>query len=171
MPIKAIDPATLRQWLTQGHARLIDVREPAEHRACRIPEACNIPLAQVSASGLPQGDGAIVIHCLKGGRGSAACETLVREDPNLEVYNLTGGIAAWDAAGLPVAKGRGVLLPLDRQVQLTLGLVLLAATGLALLLNPLFVVVCAVVGLGLTVAGLTGFCGLARLMARAPWNR
>jgi hypothetical protein len=27
------------------------------------------------------------------------------------------------------------------------------------------------VGAGLTVAGVTGFCGMARLLALLPWNR
>jgi rhodanese-related sulfurtransferase len=47
-----------------------------------------------------------VVHCLKGSRGASACEKLLRQDPNLEIYNLEGGIDAWSAAGLPI-KGEG----------------------------------------------------------------
>ena len=56
----------------------------------------------------------------------------MRQNPNLEIYNLAGGIDAWAAAGLPV-RTAGFVLPLDRQVQLTIGIVLVVASGLALL--------------------------------------
>ena len=89
----------------------------------------------------------------------------------MEVFNLEGGIEAWRAAGLPVAEGERKTLPLDRQVQLTIGLLLLASVALALLVHPAFIWLAAFFGAGLTMAGLTGFCGMARVMARMPWNR
>lgn len=171
MQVRTIDPAMLRQWLAEGRAKLVDVREPGEYRARHIPQAHNIPLLKLSTSELPRSDGVVVVHCLKGGRGASACQKLLTEAPGLEVYNLAGGIDAWDAAGMPVAKTDGFTLPLDRQVQLAIGLMLLAASVLALWGHPLFVLIGAALGLGLTVAGATGYCGLARLMARAPWNR
>jgi hypothetical protein len=54
---------------------------------------------------------------------------------------------------------------------LTIGICLLAATALAYFVNPLFLFVATFFGAGLTVAGLTGFCGLARVMALMPWNQ
>jgi hypothetical protein len=42
---------------------------------------------------------------------------------------------------------------------------------LGLLVSPWFFVVPAFVGAGLITAGVTGFCGMARLLMRAPWNR
>ena len=94
----------------------------------------------------------------------------MRQNPNLEIYNLAGGIDAWAAAGLPV-RTAGFVLPLDRQVQLTIGIVLVVASGLALLVSPLFALITGALGLSLTMAGATGFCGLARIMAYAPWNK
>ncbi len=169
MSVKTVDPATLRQWLEQGSALLVDVREPAEHRSRNIVQARPIPLGKIDATQLPEG-GRIVVHCLKGGRGASACEKLIRQNPRLEVYNLAGGIDAWAAAGLPIRTG-GFVLPLDRRVQLTIGIALVAASGLALFVSPLFGVISGVLGLGLLVAGATGFCGLARVMAHAPWNK
>lgn len=169
MPVKTVDPATLRQWLEQGSALLVDVREPAEHRSRNIAQARPVPLGKIDATQLPEGS-RIVVHCLKGGRGASACEKLIRQNPKLEVYNLSGGIDAWAAAGLPI-RTAGFALPLDRQVQITIGIVLVMASALALLVSPLFMLMTAAMGLGLFIAGTTGFCGLARVMAYAPWNK
>ncbi|MFT3998170.1 MAG: DUF2892 domain-containing protein, partial [Asticcacaulis sp.] len=57
------------------------------------------------------------------------------------------------------------------QTQLTIGVGLLIATLAALFVHPLFVLLAGFFGAGLTFAGLSGFCGLARLLALMPWNR
>lgn len=170
MALQTVSPQTLKHWLDDGSAVLVDVREPAEHRALSIPGARLMPLGRLDAAALPR-HGKLVVHCQKGARGGAGCQRLLAQNPDLEIYNLAGGIEAWAAAGLPVERSGPGLLPLDRQVQLVIGLVLLAGTALALLVNPQWVWLAAVMGLGLTIAGLTGFCGLARVMARLPWNR
>src|SRR5665213_2362933 len=111
---KAVDAKTLKQWLEQGEALLIDVREPAEYRAEHSEGANLLPLAQVSAALLPDVLGKkLVVHCLKGGRGSQACQKLLAENPSLEIYNLEGGISAWSTAGFPVKRSGSFLLPLD----------------------------------------------------------
>jgi len=50
------------------------------------------------------------------------------------------------------------------------GMALLGAV-LALLVSPWFIALSGFVGAGLMVAGATGFCGTARLLAAMPWNR
>ena len=174
MSAKTIDPHTLSQWLSHNEALLIDVREPAEHAANRIDGAHLIPLDQINTGALPETNGKIlVIHCLKGGRGQTAAERLLAENPALDIYNLEGGITAWNAAGLKSlspAAGRKPL-PLDRQIQLSIGVGLLATVLLTLLVHPYFIALAAIFGTGLTIAGLTGFCGLGIIMARMPWNR
>jgi hypothetical protein len=42
---------------------------------------------------------------------------------------------------------------------------------LALLVSPWLIALSALVGAGLVMAGITGFCGLAQVLARMPWNR
>lgn len=123
---KTVDAKTLKQWLERGEAVLVDVREPGEHRAAHIDGAHLLPLGRVSSHALPNASGKkLVVHCLKGGRGSQACEKLLAENPTLEIYNLDGGINSWSGAGLPVKTSGSRLLPLDRQVQLTIGAFLL----------------------------------------------
>lgn len=171
MPLYTVDAATLADWMKQNRAVLVDVREPAEHAGTRIAGAHLLPLGQVRLARMPEhADRKLVIHCLKGGRGTSACETLLKEDPTLEVYNLAGGIEAWSAAGLPLM-GKGGHLPLDRQVQMTIGLLLLTSAALSWWINPAFVGIAAFFGAGLTFAGATGFCGLARVLAAMPWNQ
>jgi len=96
MPIKTIDPATVRNWIENDEAVLVDVREPSEHQSHNIPCATLVPLAEVCKGRLPQYHGKkLVMHCQGGRRSMTACERLLQEDPELEVYNLEGGIAAW----------------------------------------------------------------------------
>ena len=166
-----VDAITLDRWLKAGEAVLVDVREPAEHAARGIAGARLVPLGTVCARRLPDHAGRkLVVHCQKGGRGDAACQKLLRENPALEIYNLAGGIEAWSAAGLPV-QGRGRVLPLDRQTQLAIGLCLILAALLSWRVSPAFLGLVAFFGAGLVVAGTTGFCGLAQILALMPWNR
>lgn len=172
MALQTIDAPTLKRWLDTGEAVLLDVREPAEYQAEHIAGATLLPLAAVSQSALPAYAGKkLVIHCRKGGRGGSACEKLLAQDPALDLYNLEGGISAWVGAGYPVQSSGKLFLPLDRQVQLTIGLGVLIGSILGYLVSPGFFLLSGFFGAGLTVAGLTGFCGLAVLMARMPWNQ
>lgn len=172
MPIKTVDAATLKRWIDRGEAAVIDVREPAEHAAENISGATLVPLGGVSKSKLPEVKGKkLVIHCRSGKRSMSACEKLLAEDPNLEVYNLEGGISAWAGAGHAVKTSGKFFLPLDRQVQLTIGLCVIIGSLLTYFVNPLFAIMTGFFGAGLSFAGLSGYCGLAMLMAKMPWNQ
>lgn len=172
MPIKTVDATTLKKWLDSGEAMVVDVREPAEHAAENIAGAKLLPLASVSKQALPDTGGKkLVIHCRSGKRSTNACEKLLAEDPNLEVYNLEGGISAWAGAGHAVQTSGKFFLPLDRQVQLTIGVCVLIGSLLAYFVTPAFALFTGFFGAGLTFAGATGYCGLAMLMAKMPWNQ
>ncbi len=172
MSIRTIDPTTLKTWLDTHQALLVDVREPAEYESEHIEGATPLPLGKVDRANLPKLTGhKLVIHCRKGGRGQSACEKLRLQLPEVEVYNLAGGIEAWSAAGFPVVRSGRNALPLDRQVQLTIGLLLLAGSLFGAVYGAGFFLMTGFIGAGLTFAGLTGFCGLARVIARMPWNQ
>ena len=171
MTIKHIDAQTLKQWLTNDEAILIDVREPAEHKTANIPSAILKPLGSICCSDIPKSRKKIVLHCQKGMRGTNACQKLFAENNDIEVYNLEGGIEAWKQAGFEVTSLGRKTLPLDRQVQLTIGVGILLFSLLAFFVSPVFAFASAFFGIGLINAGLTGWCGLAKLMAKMPWNR
>lgn len=171
MTIKNIDIKTAKKWLEDNEAILIDVREPAEHKAAHISGSVLKPLGGICCSDIPESKKKIIIHCQKGARGSNACEKLTQENASLEVYNLEGGIEAWQNAGFPINSSGKKTLPLDRQVQLTIGLMVFTFSLLSYFAHPAFAFAAAFFGAGLINAGLTGWCRLGIFMAKMPWNR
>lgn len=172
MTIKNINCETLKNWLNSDEAILIDVREPAENEARKIEGSYLIPLAQISKKSLPNlGTKKLVIHCHSGKRSFAACSKILSEDPNLEVYNLEGGILSWINNNNQTQTSKKFFLPLDRQTQLTIGIVVLSGSLLGYFVNSLFFILPSFFGAGLCFAGITGWCGLAILLSKMPWNK
>ncbi len=167
---QAILPSELKSILSSGCC-LVDVREPVEHAEEHIVGAKLIPLGQLEKrSSEINRSVPVVVMCRSGKRGMEALKKL--ESLGItEARNLEGGILAWKAAGLPVGKGEKKVFPLMQQVQLTIGLGVLTGAILALTVNPNWVYLCAFFGAGLTMAGSTGWCGLAILLSKMPWNR
>jgi rhodanese-related sulfurtransferase len=101
----AVSPREAAQWLSSGEAILIDVREPHEFKAEHIAGATSMPLGSVPGQfrqiKIPA-DRKVIFQCLRGGRSAQACGHAIAAAAPHPVYNLTGGIAAWKAAGLPV---------------------------------------------------------------------
>lgn len=181
MPLNVIESKKVHELVTSKDAILIDVREPAENRACSIADAYLLPLGKINVdliNELKQNhikenkvEPKVIIHCQKGIRGTKACKKLLKQTSELQLHNLEGGIEAWQAVGLPVNKTENGVLPLDRQVQITIGSVVLISSLIAYFININFVFLSAFFGAGLLFAGLSGFCGLARVIAKMPWNQ
>ena len=171
MKFTNISPAEAHALVAQGEAQLIDVREPGEFSSKHLEGATLLPLGKITANDLPKTDKKIIIYCLRGGRGSSACTKLIDEDSTLTIYNVEGGITAWEQAGFPVKIGHRKVLPLDRQVQLTIGSAVFLGSAATYFIDPNFLIIPAFFGAGLTFAGASGFCGLARVMAMMPWNK
>jgi rhodanese-related sulfurtransferase len=84
---------------------------------------------------------------------------------------MEGGIEGWKQAGLPVAHDRSQPIEIQRQVMIVAGsLVLLGVLFGHFLASQLYALP-AFVGAGLVFAGISGWCGMAKLMAIMPWNR
>ena len=58
-----------------------------------------------------------------------------------------------------------------RQVQIAAGSLVLLGLGLCSWVAPAWILLSWFVGAGLVFAGISGFCGMARLLALMPWNR
>lgn len=168
-PLKRISPAEAAELLQDQQALLVDVREPDEHARERIPGAICLPLSSWDNSEVVSDR--LIFHCRSGARTNSNSERLVRKAGGGECYLIEGGLDAWKKAGLPVELDRRRPIDLMRQVQIAAGSMAAVGTLLGALVSPWFLVVPAFVGSGLTVAGLTGFCGLGRLLMLAPWNR
>src|SRR4029453_16485755 len=110
----------------------------------------------------------LVVVCRTGVRATIAAEALGRAGHRSRV--LEGGVLAWRGAKLPLKVGRK-RLPVDRQVQLIAGSMVLTGVALGTLVNPWFLSIAAFFGAGLTFAGATGTCGLALVLFKLPWNR
>ncbi|MCW5685172.1 MAG: rhodanese family protein [Pseudolabrys sp.] len=165
----SISPARARELIRDG-AVLIDIRDAAEHAREHIPDATLVPLAGIKSAGLPQ-DRVVIFHCRSGARTQANAPTLADAAGACEAYLLEGGLDAWKKAGLPVTLDRSQPIDIMRQVQIAAGGLVLLGVILGFFVAPGFYVLSGFVGAGLLFAGVSGFCGMARLLALMPWNR
>lgn len=172
LPMQTVSPIQARALLDQG-ALLVDIRETDEHARERIEGASCIPLARLAdASPLSAGaNGIVLFHCRSGMRTQANAASLQAAAAGSAAYVLEGGIEAWKQAGLPVARDPGAPLEIMRQVQIAAGSLVLLGIVLAATVSPWFALLSGFVGAGLVFAGVSGFCGMALLLARMPWNR
>ncbi|MGE5537601.1 MAG: rhodanese-like domain-containing protein [Gemmatimonas sp.] len=168
--LSPVYPETVDRWLAAGEAVLVDIREPMEHAREHVPGAISLPLSTLDAGAPALQDRVVVFHCKSGGRTQANAARLAAVDCR-NGYVLEGGIDAWKRAGLPVAVDRRAPIDLQRQVMIAAGSLVLLGLALAVALSPWFIAVDAFVGAGMVVAGVTGFCGMARILAAMPWNR
>lgn len=101
--ISEVDPVTAHQWFNDGEAILIDVREDQELAQARIDGAVHVPLSAFDPGQLPPETGKkFVFVCAHGNRSMQVSQYLTDQGLLEEAFNLTGGIAAWMEAGLPL---------------------------------------------------------------------
>ena len=156
--------------LHRGEVLLLDVREPNEYAAERIPGARLYPLSQLDSLPLPVCDRPIVLSCQSGMRSSRAAAQLRAR--GLELEELEGGLNAWKQQGYPT-EGQAAKAPISimRQVQIVAGSLVLLGVILGSWIAPGWYILSGFVGAGLTFAGLSGTCMMANLLGAMPWNR
>ena len=159
----------LARQLESGAIRVIDVREPMEYAGGHIAGSLNVPLARLADTQLPEGP--LVLVCQSGNRSLQGCRRLLDRQPSRLLLDLDGGIPAWQQAGLPLQRQANAPLPLMRQVQIAAGSLVLLGLILSNTVAPAWIALTWFVGAGLCFAGISGFCGMARLLAAMPWNR
>lgn len=171
MSLPKIAPTELQRRLQADSAVLIDIREPSEFAREHILGARLVPLAAIDSHDFDtQHDKAAVFTCRSGNRTTMNAARLLAKGFR-EAYVLEGGLDGWKRAGLPVHFNADAPLDLQRQVQITAGAMAFLGAILAWFVSPWFILLSGFVGAGLMMAGLTGFCGMARLLAAMPWNR
>ncbi|MBI5758520.1 MAG: rhodanese-like domain-containing protein [Planctomycetales bacterium] len=173
--IETMTPQKLAELRRSGQpVDLIDVRTPVEFREVHVEFARNMPLGQfapqaVLASRHGRDAEPLYVICRSGNRARQACEQLAAAG-TVRVINIEGGTLAWDAAGLPVVRGRKAI-SLERQVRIAAGSLVLLGSGLGAFVHPAWIGLAAFVGAGLLFAGITDTCGMGMLLARMPWNQ
>lgn len=92
--------------INRGKATVVDVREATEFATGHLPDAKNIPLGELSkrVGELDKfKNRSVILVCKSGARSNSAAGVLAKAG-FADVVNLDGGIAAWQKAGLPLAK-------------------------------------------------------------------
>lgn len=166
-----LPPAEVRTRLAAGKAVLVDIREADEFARAHIAGAVSQPLSSWEQAHLtidPAAD--VVFTCRSGMRTQGACDQLAARVQG-DAYVLEGGLNAWIKAGLPVAEDRKAPIEINRQVQITAGLLILTGVILGTFVAAPWYGLAGFVGAGLTFAGLSGTCAMAHVLMRMPWNR
>jgi len=94
------------QLINRKDAVIVDVREPNEFKTGRIPHARNIPVDRMSerVKELEKlKTKPLLLVCQTGSRSAQACAGLLK-DGFAQAVALSGGMAAWQQAGMPVEK-------------------------------------------------------------------
>ena len=151
---------------------IIDVREEDEFSKEHIPASLNIPLSRFSREApslLAHFAGKDILLMCRSGKRAQLARQEVAGLTNVSVFE--GGILEWKKSNPVVTQGSTQRLPIMRQVQLCAGTLVLAGVLLAYFVDPNFIFMSAIIGAGLIFAGISGFCGMALLLAKMPWNK
>ncbi len=175
MPVQTISPKELHEQCQICEVDLIDVRTPSEFQEIHLKVAKSVPLEKLDPkefmaqrnSGL---DRPLFVICASGTRGRQACEKF-HAAGFTNVINIEGGTKACVDAGLPVNRGVRKVIPLDRQMRIVMGTLVLLGVALGFLVHPVGFGLGAFVGCGLIFAGITDICPLSMLVAKMPWNQ
>lgn len=173
MTIPSLSPTEARALLAQG-AALIDIREPDEHARENIAEAHLLSLSAIENGDLlgPFEDyDTVIFYCQSGTRTAQNAQKLAQAVAPAKVFILDGGLNGWKKTGEAILKDRSQPLPIMRQVQIVAGTLILIGVILGYSVHQAFFLISGFVGAGLLFAGVSGFCGMARLLGVMPWNR
>jgi len=98
-PVQSMDAEKAKEFIAEneeGTYTLLDVRQPKEYERAHIPGAELIPLPQLgdSLEKLDR-DKPVIVYCAIGGRSRVAAQMLSGYGFD-KIYNLSGGIQAWN---------------------------------------------------------------------------
>jgi len=149
----------------------INVCTPAEYKESHIEGVRNLPLDEIADNiDALSKKKTVYIHCRSGNRGQKAIDQLKKAGVKAELINLQGGLNAWEQAHLPT-NSLTTRLPIIRQVLITAGLLIILGFVLAQVAHASFIYIALIVGLGLLFSGISGWCGMASILSKMPWNK
>lgn len=168
----------------------IDVREKDEFKIEHIPNSLNIPLSQFENLAKPllnflshhHENTPVYFVCRSGNRANMSAKMALKMLEDHPLANLTaqsikvleGGILKWKNDNKPLQcsnKADCKSLSIMRQTHLVAGLMALSGTLLGIFFHSTFLALPIIVGTGLSLSGLTGFCGMSKILEIMPWNK
>lgn len=105
--METVTPQEALKMVGAGLAYGIDVREIDEWNSGHFELFTLTPLSELDGTALPT-DKPIIFICRSGNRSGKACNAV--EPTGLKVMNMTGGMLAWQEAGLPMSAVNGTPL-------------------------------------------------------------
>lgn len=102
----SLSPMLAVAKMNSNDVTIVDVREPPEYVKGYIENSLNIPLGKLSEQLNQLSDkknSCIIVVCQTGTRSTPACKTLTKSGFT-DVYNITGGMQAWEDSKFPIRK-------------------------------------------------------------------
>jgi rhodanese-related sulfurtransferase len=99
-----VNTAEATHLINREDALVVDVRDPGEYGAGHILGAKNVPLSRLNDAEVAKRKERPVIVYDQGGERSSKAVAALKRQGFTRVVNLTGGLRAWQQAGLPVEK-------------------------------------------------------------------
>ena len=105
--VRDIAPGEAIRLINHENAVLVDMRNDKDYREGHIVNAVHVPAEQNDAAGKldKYRDRPLIVCCRSGNQSLRLCSELTKKG-FASVYNLKGGLHAWQQAGLPLSKGR-----------------------------------------------------------------
>lgn len=104
--VKEVDVAAALQLINHKNAAILDVREQSEYDAGHVLNSKLIPLGKLKERMVEMEkfkDQPVLVVCRSGNRSGTACFLLGKQGFT-QVYNLAGGVQAWQKNNLPLEK-------------------------------------------------------------------
>jgi len=101
-----VTPERVAQLQREGSIQLIDIREPYEWEAGRIPGARFLTMGELTAQvETIHRETPVVFYCRVGGRSAMAANAFRRA--GYDAYTMTGGLVEWESQGRPLEPDDG----------------------------------------------------------------
>lgn len=104
--VSAIDAAGALRLMNDRDAAVVDIREAAQYKEGHIPQARHIPssaLRERVEELAKLKERPVIVYC-QTGSASQAASAVLKKNGFAEVYSLSGGLAGWLDAHLPVSR-------------------------------------------------------------------
>jgi rhodanese-related sulfurtransferase len=104
--VKDIAPAEATRLINHENAVMVDMRNDKDYREGHIVNAVHVTDKNDAAAKLEKYRDRPLIICCRSGNQSQGLSSELSKHGFASVYNLKGGLHAWQQSGLPLTKGR-----------------------------------------------------------------